>query len=163
MKNSFLKSLVEFVFQAKVALSEVTLEDGTMVEIDEETMVASKMLEDGSMEVLAEGTYKLMDGSELVVGPNGVVEPQVSAPVEVPAEEIVAEEVVTEQFTLENKIALESQVSELTSKFEELNAKYEELLKTSVEKFKSVERVISEKPLTKLEAVKKQLTEKYKK
>jgi hypothetical protein len=121
------------------------------------------MLEDGSMEVLAEGTYKLMDGSELVVGPNGVVEPQVSESVEVPAEEIVAEEVVTEQFTLENKIALESQVSELTSKFEELNAKYEELLKTSVEKFKSVERVISEKPLTKLEAVKKQLTEKYKK
>lgn len=169
MKNNFIKSLVEFVFQSKTYLSELTLEDGTMVEIDDQTMVASKMLEDGSMEVLAEGTYKLMDGSELVVGPEGVVQPQVEAPAEAPAEEIAAEEVPiaaeevpSEQFSLEEKFALESKVNELTSKFEELNAKYEVLLKTSVEKFKSVEKVIVDKPLTQLEAVKKQLKEKYK-
>ena len=163
MKNNFIKSLVEFVFQSKTYLSELTLEDGTMVEIDDQTMVASKMLEDGTMEVLAEGTYKLMDGSDLVVGPNGVVQPQVVAPAEAPAEEIAAEEVPSEQFSLEQKVALESKVIELTSKFEELNAKYEVLLKTSVEKFKSVEKVIVDKPLTQLEAVKKQLKEKYKK
>jgi hypothetical protein len=160
MKNNFIKSLVEFVFQSKTYLSELTLEDGTMVEIDDTTMVASKMLEDGTMEVLAEGTYKLMDGTDLVVGPNGVVEPQVAAPAEAP---IAAEEVPSEQFSLEQKVALESKVTELTSKFEELNAKYEVLLKTSVEKFKSVEKVIVDKPLTKLEAVQKQLKEKYKK
>jgi hypothetical protein len=159
MKNNFIKSLVEFVFQSKTYLSELTLEDGTMVEIDDTTMVASKMLEDGTMEVLAEGTYKLMDGTELVVGPNGVVQPQVAAP----AEEIAAEEAPSEQFSLEEKIALETKVTELTSKFEELNAKYEDLLKTSVEKFKSVEKVIVDKPLTQLEAVQKQLKEKYKK
>jgi len=163
MKNNFIKSLVEFVFQSKTYLSELTLEDGTMVEIDDTTMVASKMLEDGTMEVLAEGTYKLMDGSDLVVGPEGKVEPQVEVPAEAPAEEIAAEEVSSEQFSLEQKVALESKVIELTSKFEELNAKYEVLLKTSVEKFKSVEKVIEDKPLTRLEAVQKQLKEKYKK
>jgi hypothetical protein len=162
MKNNFIKSLVEFVFQSKTYLSELTLEDGTMVEIDDTTMVASKMLEDGTMEVLAEGTYKLMDGSDLVVGPEGVVQPQVETPAEAPAEEIAAEVVPSEQFSLEQKIALESKVTELTSKFEELNAKYEVLLKTSVEKFKSVEKVIVDKPLTKLQAVQKQLKEKYK-
>jgi hypothetical protein len=63
---------------------------------------------------------------------------------------------------LEQKVALESKVNELTLNFKELNAKYEDLLKTSVEKFKSVEKVIEDKPLTQLEAVKKQLKEKYK-
>jgi hypothetical protein len=163
MKNNFIKNLVNFVFQSKTYLAELTLDDGTMIEINEETMVASKVLEDGSLEVLSEGTYKLMDGSDLVVGPEGVVQPQVETPAEAPAEEIAAEEVPSEQFSLEEKVALESKVIELTSKFEELNAKYEVLLKTSVEKFKSVEKVIVDKPLTRLEAVQKQLKEKYKK
>lgn len=162
MKNNFIKNLVNFIFESKTYLSELTLEDGSLIEIDDQTMVASKVLESGEMEVLAEGTYKLMDGSELVVGPEGVVQPQVEAPAEAPAEEIAAEQVVTDQFSLEQKIALESKVTELTSKFEELNAKYEVLLKTSVEKFKSVEKVIVDKPLTKLQAVQKQLKEKYK-
>ena len=166
MKNNFIKNLVNFVFQSKTYLAELTLDDGTMIEIDDQTMVASKMLENGEMEVLKEGTYKLMDGTELVVGPEGKVEPQVEkpaeAPAEVAAEEIAAEEVSSEQFSLEEKVALESKVTELTSKFEELNAKYEVLLKTSVEKFKSVEKVIEDKPLTNLQAVQKQLKEKYK-
>jgi hypothetical protein len=84
MKNNFIKNLVNFVFQSKTYLAELTLETGEMVEIDDQTMVASKMLESGEMEVLKEGTYKLMDGTDLVVGPNGVVEPQVAAPAEAP-------------------------------------------------------------------------------
>jgi hypothetical protein len=152
MKNkNFLHSLVKFMFNAKVALSEVTLEDGSIIEIDDTTMIASKLLPDNTLEVLAEGTYRLMDGTDLVVGPDGVVQPQVDPNAQpVAQEEIVAEEVKQEsisEFTsqietfanknmiLENeKIALQEQLNLQTEKFNALALELENLKKTSIEK-----------------------------
>lgn len=169
MKKGFLKSLVNFMFDAKVALSELTLEDGTLIHVDDETMMAYRVLEDGSEELLTEGEYTLMDGSKLVIDAEGKIIPQVSE--EAPSEEIVdesgveAEEVTAEQFSaLQNeKIELAAQLAKLTEQLEEANQKYNDLLKTSVEKFKSIEKTIVEKPLTKLEAIKANLKTKISK
>jgi hypothetical protein len=160
MKKGFLKSLVNFMFDAKVALSELTLEDGTLIQVDDETMMAYRVLEDGSEELLAEGEYTLMDGSKLVIDAEGKIVPQVTE--EAPSEEIIdesgveAEEVSAEQFSaLQNeKVELAAQVVKLTEELEKLNKEYQTLLKTSVEKFKSIEKNVIEKPLSKLEAIK---------
>lgn len=169
MKKGFLKSLVNFMFDAKVALSELTLEDGTLIHVDDETMMAYKVMEDGTEELLAEGTYKLMDGSDLVIDAEGKIVPQVTQ--DTPSDQTVseggvqAEEVNAEQFAaLQNeKIELAAQVAKLTEDLEKLNNEYQTLLKTSVEKFKSVEKTIVEKPLTKLEAIKANLKNKINK
>jgi hypothetical protein len=157
MKKGFLQSLVSFMFDAKIALSELTLEDGTLIEVDDETMMAYRMMEDGTKELLAEGEYTLMDGSKLVIDSEGKVVPQVTQPT--PSETNVDEsgvEASAEQFAaLQNeKIQLAAQVAKLTEDLEKLNKEYQTLLKTSVEKFKSIEKPINEKPLTKLEAIK---------
>jgi hypothetical protein len=169
MKKGFLKSLVNFMFDAKVALSELTLEDGTLIQVDDETMMAYRVLEDGSEELLAEGEYTLMDGSKLVIDAEGRIIPQVSE--ETPSETVVdesgveAEEVTAEQFAVLNneKVELAAQVVKLTEQLKEANTKYEDLLKTSVEKFKLIDKTIVEKPLTKLEAVKANLRAKINK
>lgn len=163
MKKTFWNKLVDFVFEAKIALSELTLEDGTMVHIDDETMMAYMVLEDGTEELLTEGEYTLMDGSKLVIDAEGKVIPQVVE--DTPSEEIVDESVVensevsAEQFSaLQNeKVELAAQVAKLTEDLKEANKKYEDLLKTSVEKFKSIEKQVEEKPLTKIEAIKANL------
>ena len=160
MKKGFLKSLVNFMFDAKVALSELTLEDGTLIHVDDETMMAYRVMEDGTEELLAEGTYKLMDGSDLVIDAEGKIVPQITEPA--PSETVVdesgvqAEEVSAEQFSaLQNeKVELAAQVVKLTEELEKLNNEYQTLLKTSVEKFKSIEKNVIEKPLSKLEAIK---------
>ena len=160
MKKGFLKSLVNFMFDAKVALSELTLEDGTLIHVDDETMMAYRVMEDGTEELLAEGTYKLMDGSDLVIDAEGKIVPQITEPA--PSETIVdesgvqAEEVSAEQFSaLQNeKVELAAQVVKLTEELEKLNNEYQTLLKTSVEKFKSIEKNVIEKPLSRLEAIK---------
>lgn len=164
MKKGFLNSLVSFMFDAKIALAELTLEDGTLIRVDEETMMAYKVMEDGSEEKMEAGEYTLMDGSKLVIDAEGMVVPQVSEE-ETPSEEIIdesgveAEEVTAEQFSaLQNeKVELAAQVAKLTEQLNEANQKYNDLLKTSVEKFKSIEKTIVEKPLTKLEAIKANL------
>lgn len=169
MKKGFLKSLVNFMFDAKVALSELTLEDGTLIQVDDETMMAYRVLEDGSEELLAEGEYTLMDGSKLVIDAEGKIVPQVSE--EAPSETVVdesgveAEEVTAEQFAVLNneKVELAAQVAKLTEQLKEANTKYEDLLKTSVEKFKLIDKTIVEKPLTKLEVVKANLRAKINK
>ena len=157
MKKGFLQSLVSFMFDAKIALSELTLEDGTLIEVDDDTMMAYRIMEDGTKELLAEGEYTLMDGSKLVIDSEGKVVPQVTQ--ETPSETIVDEsgvEASAEKFAaLQNvKIELAAQVAKLTEEIKEVNKKYNELLKTSIEKFKSIEKPINEKPLSKLEAIK---------
>ena len=160
MKKGFLKSLVNFMFDAKVALSELTLEDGTLIHVDDETMMAYKVLEDGTEELLTEGEYTLMDGSKLVIDAEGKIVPQITEPA--PSETVVdesgvqAEEVSAEQFSaLQNeKVELAAQVVKLTEELEKLNKEYQTLLKTSVEKFKSIEKNVIEKPLSRLEAIK---------
>jgi hypothetical protein len=166
MKKGFLKSLVNFMFDAKVALSELTLEDGTLIEVEDDTMMAYRVMEDGSQELLTEGEYTLMDGSKLVIDAEGKIIPQVSE--EAPSEEIIDEsgvEASTEQFAaLQNeKVELAAQVAKLTEDLEKLNKEYQTLLKTSVEKFKSVEKTIELKPLTKLEGIKANLKAKINK
>jgi hypothetical protein len=181
MKKGFLNSLVNFMFDAKVALAELTLEDGTLIRVEDETMMAYRVMEDGSEELLAEGEYTLMDGSKLVIDSEGKVVPQISQ--ETPSETVVDEEMkehddeemkehddkdmkkMEEQFSaLKNeKIELAAQLAKLTEELKETNQKYNELLKTSVEKFKSIEKSIVEKPLTRLEGIKANLKAKINK
>jgi len=162
--KNFLKSLVDFVFNAKLELSEVTLEDGSIIEIDDTTMVASKLLPDNTLEVLAEGSYKLMDGTDLVVGADGIVQPNIEETV--PNDMISAStESEVSQFASQievfsNKnIALEAKNQELvlkleeqTNKLNELTTELEKIKSTSVEKFMVAEKN-SDKPLTRKEVI----------
>lgn len=168
MKNiKFLKPMLDFFFAAKAAFSEWVLEDGTLISIDDTTMIVSRMNDSGSWELLPEGSYTLIDGSVIKVD----AESKVVMPDQTPAmqEEVVNEEVEAgkravneEQFNshvekqmelfsnanlkLQNEnIALQEKLKEQTEKFEKLNKELEDLKKTSVEKFRTVEKVITDK------------------
>lgn len=159
------------ISELKIKLSQWVLEDGSVINVDDETKVVSKVNEeDGTLSPLPEGTYKLIDGSEIVVDAESKLVPQVD---ETPVDEVVVEEDMgkravneateqTEEVVEEDKkdeekyakqfdifaktnIELQNQLKEQIEKFEKLNKEFEDFKKTSVEKLnKRVVKTFSE-------------------
>lgn len=171
LKEMFTDQMVEL----KTILMAELLADGTEIEVDETTMVASYIVDGVIGEKLAEGTYDLADGSKLEVGVDGIVKPKVTEEVIVEDTEMEATETVLEtveqeevkqdevkqedQFQLieefanknmvleSEKIALQEQLNSQTEKFNQLSKELEDLKKTSIEKLEKYKSI--EKPVNK--------------
>lgn len=172
LKEMFTDQMVEL----KTILMAELLADGTEIEIDETTMVASYIVDGVLGERLAEGTYDLADGSKLEVGVDGIAKPKVDQPSDLPTDpsqmestetvlEVVEQEQVKqedqfqliEEFANKNmvleseKIALQEQLNLQTEKFNQISKELEELKKTSIdklEKFHATQKTLSEKKVT---------------
>jgi hypothetical protein len=164
LKN--IKNLFSALEEVKQKLSEMTLEDGRMIEVDE-TLVPRIYNEDGTLgEVLADGMYKLIDGTEIevmdgVIVPKIVEEPVMEQPIveEAPVEESVEQTAMSaEHFSKEiekfsqlnlvltnEKAELEDKLAKQIEKFNELNTKFEELNKQSIEKFNKAKDIVENK------------------
>lgn len=107
-----------------------TLEDGSQVDVQIISVNQASQYTDEGYKVLESGTYKLMDGGELVVGEKGEV---ISAPV------ISEPEQIDEEFKrkLEESKKLEK---ELTKQVEELKSQVEKLKKEPITKPAKVEK-----------------------
>lgn len=171
LKEMFTDQMVEL----KTILMAELLADGTEIEVDETTMVASYIVDGVIGEKLAEGTYDLADGSKLEVGVDGIVKPKVTEEVIVEDTEMEATETVLEtveqeevkqdevkqedQFQLieefanknmaleAEKVSLQEQLNSQTEKFNQLSKELEDLKKTSIEKLEKYKSI--EKPVNK--------------
>lgn len=77
--KNLIQKIKSLLFGAeKYNFSEYKAKDGTMIWVEEGTLLAYKVLEDGTKEKLADGTYDLEDGSMLVVKDGVQVEEQMN-------------------------------------------------------------------------------------
>ena len=165
--------------EAKVEFAEGKLEDGTIIQYDtlEVGGLVSKVLEDGTTEVLTQGEYTLEDGTVISIGEEGaIIEPANDEETEMEEEKVEkendvelevetegeAQDVVAEERSVEERIdALEKSVksilevldgvTKMTSQISEIETKLSEIAEqpaaTSIENTP----VFEDKPLTNLE------------
>lgn len=173
IKNLFV-SFEEMKEEIKAELASVTTKDGVMLDINEDTLIVSKVLEDGSLEPVGEGEWTLSDESVIktdaeskLVKEDEVIDlgkRAVNSETEQSTE--VAEAVAElEQFKSE-KTKLEKQLKYQTEKFTQLQEKFNliekeltDLKKTSVEKFSAITKPVNTKPLTRKDIIQRNLRE----
>lgn len=131
--NKFKTFLAEFEIETatqaeeiKVNFMDAKLEDGTLIRIDDATLEVSVIAEDGSLSILADGTYTLESGETLIVLDGKKV---------MEVEDVIEEEVKVEEVKTESK-NLDFEIVELQTVISDLNKKYE-LEKQLSDKFAS--------------------------
>jgi len=133
--SHFMNEISNPEVKEEVKFMDAKLEDGTLIRIDDETLMVSKIEEDGSLVVLADGSYKLEDGTELVVKDGKKFIEEVK-------EEVKVEEVKVVAAAVENEVVY-FEIVELKSEIVKLNEmkinfeKEVENFKSEIEKYKN--------------------------
>jgi len=150
MKNTDILSRINALLFSKVALAQMTLDNGTVVEAESFEVGSDIFAIDGETKTPLEiGDYTFEDGSKLYVTEIGKIGELASVETEITEEEmkkeLEAQELAKEEET--NNLILKV-VESLKPVFEEMNAKIENLSKVNSEIKETLSKVSAKKPLT---------------